>query len=188
MGSKSTTACFPSAGSSNQSSSQYRHHLLLSFCRCRAQESAGRCGEVRAPVKWRYRGATRAHRGPRLKSEWQAAEAIKIELLSRAARELLEQTGVQATFSLTRTRARTHKRTHKRAHTCTHTHTSPALTRGRVVLQGTPSSTSVSTLWLRTHDSNVINQTRRRDGVKAETAPVAADPPQKRSVVTRVIF
>lgn len=122
MGSKSTTACFPSAGSSSQSSSQYRHHLLLSFCRCRAQESAGRCGEVRAPVKWRYRGATRAHRGPRLKSEWQAAEAIKIELLSRAARELLEQTGVQATFSLTRTR--THRHTQARAHThlsCTHT-------------------------------------------------------------------
>lgn len=123
MGSKSTTACFPSAGSSNQSSSQYRHHLLLSFCRCRAQESAGRCGEVRAPVKWRYRGATRAHRGPRLKSEWQAAEAIKIELLSRAARELLEQTGVQATFSLTRTRARTNARTHTQARTHARTHT-----------------------------------------------------------------
>lgn len=41
-----------------------------------------------------------------LKSEWQAAEAIKIELLSLAARELLVQTGVRATF--THTRMHTH--------------------------------------------------------------------------------
>lgn len=47
-------------------------------------------------MKWLYRGETRAGRGPRLKAEWQAAEAIKIEPLSLAARALLIQAGAQA--------------------------------------------------------------------------------------------
>lgn len=44
-------------------------------------------------MKWLYRGEARAGGGPRLKAEWQAAEAIKIEPLSLAARALLIQTG-----------------------------------------------------------------------------------------------
>lgn len=52
-------------------------------------ESRGQCVEVQAPVKWPYSGETHTGRGPHLKAEWQAAEVIKIELLSLAARALL---------------------------------------------------------------------------------------------------
>lgn len=59
-------------------------------------ERRGQRVEAQAPVKWLYRGKTRAGRGLRLKAEWQAAEAIKIEPLSLAARALLIQAGAQA--------------------------------------------------------------------------------------------
>lgn len=68
-------------------------------------ERRGQRGEAQAPVKWLYRGETRAGRGPRLKAEWQAAEAIKIEPLSLAARALLMHAGAQAAL---RTVAHTH--------------------------------------------------------------------------------
>ena len=93
-------------------------------------EQRGQRGEARAPVKWLYRGETRAGRGPRLKAEWQAAEAIKIEPLSLAARALLIQAGAQATrthiCSHTHTHTHTHPHTLSHTHTHTHTHTHPA--------------------------------------------------------------
>lgn len=65
-------------------------------------------------MKWLYRGETCAGGGPRLKAEWQAAEAIKIEPLSLAARTLLIRMGAQASrVSHTRTpRAHTDKHAH----------------------------------------------------------------------------
>lgn len=57
-------------------------------------------------MKWLYRGETRAGRGPRLKAEWQAAEAIKIEPLSLAARALLIQAGAQAALIHTHSHTR----------------------------------------------------------------------------------
>lgn len=81
---------------------------LSHFFPRRGGERRGQCGEAQAPVKWLYRGETRAGRGPRLKAEWQAAEAIKIELLSLAARALLIQAGAQAALILTHTHTYTH--------------------------------------------------------------------------------
>lgn len=69
-------------------------------------ERRGQRGEAQAPVKWLYRGETRAGRGPRLKAEWQAAEAIKIEPLSLAARALLIQAGAQAALIHTHSHTR----------------------------------------------------------------------------------
>lgn len=84
---------------------QYLWHLFFSLSPL-SWEWRGQRGEAQAPVKWLYRGETRAGRGPRLKAEWQAAEAIKIEPLSLAARALLIQTGAQAT------RTHIHSHTH----------------------------------------------------------------------------
>ena len=72
-------------------------------------EWRGQRGEAQAPVKWLYRGETRAGGGPRLKAEWQAAEAIKIEPLSLAARARLIQAGAQAALFYTHTQ---HTHTH----------------------------------------------------------------------------
>lgn len=84
---------------------QYLWHLFFSLSPL-SWERIGQHGEAKAPVKWLYHGETRAGRGPRLKAEWQAAETIKIELLSLAARALLIQTGVQA--ALIHTHSHTH--------------------------------------------------------------------------------
>lgn len=74
----------------------------------RGGERRGQNGEAQAPVKWLYRGETRAGRGPRLKAEWQAAETIKIESLSLAARALLIQAGAQAALIHTHPHILTH--------------------------------------------------------------------------------
>lgn len=63
---------------------------------------------MQAPVKWLYRGETRAGWGPPLKAEWQVAETIKIKLLSFAARALLIQTGAQGTSICSLTQVLTH--------------------------------------------------------------------------------
>lgn len=73
----------------------------------RGGQRRGQCGEAQNRVKWLYRWETRAGRRLRLKAEWQAAEAIKIEPLSLAARVLLIQAGTRASVT----------------HTCAHTHT-----------------------------------------------------------------
>lgn len=84
---------------------QYLRHLFFSLSF--PWESRGQRGEARAPVKWLYRGETCAGGGPRLKAEWQAAEAIKIEPLSLAARTLLIRMGAQASRV-----SHTHSQTH----------------------------------------------------------------------------
>lgn len=82
---------------------QYLWHLFFSLSHSFFLREERLRGEVRAAVKWLYRGETRAGRGPRLKAEWQAAEAIKIETLSLAARALLIQAGAQAALVHTHT-------------------------------------------------------------------------------------
>lgn len=75
---------------------QYVCHLFfslsLSSFHGRGGEQRGRRRQALAPLKWIYRGGdgrgARAVGGPRLKAEWQAVEAIKIEPLSLAARAL----------------------------------------------------------------------------------------------------
>lgn len=64
----------------------------LSWVRWKRRRRRGQSEEAQAPVKWLYHGETCAGRRPHLRTEWQAAEAIKIEALSLAARALLIQT------------------------------------------------------------------------------------------------
>lgn len=61
-----------------------------------------------SPVKWLYRRKTYAGIGLCLKAEWRAAEAIKIEALSLAARALLIQAGAQAAVIHTLSLLHTH--------------------------------------------------------------------------------